>query len=134
MKNQLKFRVWDKKHKFYLWDRSVYLYGDGELEVFNCKTRNKYSFVIQQFTGKIDIVGTEIYEGDICEMHLSANDKSSIKEQYGVYVVYRGDNGAFKIKTIKKNWFHCFGDNTLIYDFNILKVIGNIFENKNLLI
>lgn len=131
--NKLKFRVWDKKHKFYVWDRSVYLSGDGELEVFNCKTRNKDYFVIQQFTGKIDIVGTEIYEGDICEMHMSANDKSNVKEQYGVYVVYRGDNGEFKIKTIKKNWFHCFGDNAMIYDFNILKVIGNIFENKKLL-
>lgn len=81
---------------------------------------------IQQFTGMTDLEGVDIYEGDLIELH-----PANLPIGFGVYEVFY-NRGAFQLKEIKPNWILCHPSKYL-HDYNICKVIGNIFENPELL-
>ena len=87
----------------------------------------------QQYTGLKDKDGKEIYCGDIVELHTAANDKAKgIKDNHcGLYEIYW--DRCYKLKTIKPNWFFIPNFESPAADYNIMKVVGNIFENKELL-
>lgn len=104
------------------------------------------AFKVVQFTGKLDIEGKEIYEGDYVELHYAhGNDLGR-----GLYEVFWGNCG-FELKCHKKAWGDVifqlpeenkfqeengkyFVPSKVVIDtmplgrFNICKVIGNIFE------
>jgi uncharacterized phage protein (TIGR01671 family) len=123
MNRQLKFRIWDKQNKIFIheWDASHkrlaislvgLVYHGGYDDVL---PENDY--VVQQYTGLKDKNGKEIYEGDIIlgefydtEYHHSV----TIKHE----VVF--NNGAYNIAS--SNWHK-----------PSLEIIGNIFENSELL-
>jgi uncharacterized phage protein (TIGR01671 family) len=86
----------------------------------------------QQYTGLKDKDGKEIYCGDIVELHTAANDKAKdVKDNHcGLYEIYW--DRKYKLKEIKPNWFFKVIDNDCA-NFNIMKVVGNIFEHKELL-
>jgi uncharacterized phage protein (TIGR01671 family) len=120
---ELKFRVWDEKYN--CWDKSsLLIYPNEEIK--------KQGRVIQWFTGLKDKYGKEIYEGDIIELHTAANDKAKdVKDNHcGLYEIYW--DRKYKLKEIKSNWFFKVVDNDCA-SFNILKVVGNVFENSELL-
>ena len=86
----------------------------------------------QEYTGLKDKDGKEIYCGDIVELHTAANDKAKgIKDNHcGLYEIYW--DRKYKLKEIKSNWFLKVIDNDCA-SFNIMKVVGNVFENSELL-
>jgi uncharacterized phage protein (TIGR01671 family) len=86
----------------------------------------------QEYTGLKDKDGKEIYCGDIVELHTAANDKAKdVKDNHcGLYEIYW--DRKYKLKEIKSNWFFKVVDNDCA-SFNILKVVGNVFENSELL-
>ena len=82
--------------------------------------------------GRKDIDGQDIYYGDLVELHTAANDHAvGVKENhYGLYQIYWDQK--YKLKEIKPNWFLKVIDNDCT-NFNIMKVVGNVFENQELL-
>ena len=86
----------------------------------------------QQYLGRKDVDGKDIYDGDLVGLHTAANDHSvGVKENhYGLYQIYWDQK--YKLKEIKPNWFLKVIDNDCT-NFNIMKVVGNVFEHAYLL-
>lgn len=121
---KLKFRVWDKLRKEMLSSQEIELsWLPNECLLVNGDDRigdaDYGSFILMQFTGLHDKNGKEIYEGDIL------------------------DNAPQMIRicwdTIGGKWFGHYVDKKrtssfwLGSEFKNYKVIGNIYENPELL-
>lgn len=117
---ELKFRVWDKKIKFFCptkdLDRNFGLNFNGEL---CCLTsmRERDNFVIQQFTGRSDNNNRLIYEGDI----LKCVDRTYNKYVIVSYDTYRACF-SFEYRSAEE-----------FFEYNAVEIAGNIFENEDLL-
>lgn len=108
---EIKFRAWDKELK---------KWSDKPLIGAAKDITSDTDCVWSQFTGKYDIRGTEIYEGDIVRFQRREGElfvgEISYVEEYGAYFVIHSG----------------ISDNQL-YAFSRYEVIGNIFENPELL-
>lgn len=124
--NNLKFRVWDKANKemlkidfidFFLEEIRV-LENDG-----SCFSMKFSDVEIMQSTGLFDKSGVEIFEGDIVQYLDGEYSFVGVVENsaFGIYAKNKYDNYRFED----------FADeNTKEAD---VVVIGNIYENKELL-
>ena len=112
MKNRIyKFRAWDKKRKKMI-DFSWFL--DNEV----CEMFDNEDLIVMQYTRLQDKNGKEIYEGDI------------IREDDDNLVVYFDEEAlAYALKLKSKFYMGTLGS----YLPSYIEVIGNIYENKNLL-
>ena len=121
MNNRIyKFRAWDKEIKKMEYNPSVPVFDEiSRVNLNGWFHREEFEFM--QFTGLLDKKGKEIYEGDICQLGDSR-----------IYVEF--SHGAF--------WFMYNNNDGFTYDWAIsnnqwddkdIEIIGNIFENPELL-
>lgn len=115
----IKFRAWDKKKNDWFDDEgSLYIELNGNINFgWNGEVMDDYTdrVILLQYTGRKDSEGKEIYEGDILQ-----------SEHYFKYqMVFKGD--CWRCEPLKRNVFK----NRFIG--RDLKVIGNIYQNKDLL-
>jgi uncharacterized phage protein (TIGR01671 family) len=131
---EIKFRAWDKKNKKMIYPTGLY----GDIKRWHIESSNSYwgmyshgrvcgnaddSGILLQYIGLEDKNGKEIYKGDIVEII-----NSSVDEEDGYFLVEFESERARYILASKD----------LAYDFdntspNEIEVIGNIYENKDLL-
>ena len=120
---EIKFRAWD------LYNECMFNVGDidwrhcfvGEMEADH--QRYLKDVILMQYTGLKDKNGLDIYEGDIIEEYLS--DSEDDNYLYSGVIVYFNTEFCLKIKNdtyIK-----------LVNTGNNLEVIGNIYQNPELL-
>lgn len=112
---ELKFRVWDGT-KYSIEPRL-------DLVLLNTQTKEcsvvGFNKVIQQFTGLYDEKGKNIYEGDIVKIYVSGIYTK------GTVIFYKG---AFMVEDTCG--FKHYPDKWILVE---LEIIGNIFENPELL-
>lgn len=137
-----KFRAWDRKNKVMrdvkglIWEETD-LIGHCNL-IAHCPPRghefNEWftvaldgsKYQLMQSTGLKDKNGLDIFEGDVL-LHTSSSVNYSDTYWHSYVQVYRMDSGAYRIKGK-----HIY-DTELMSARNRLEVVGNIYQNQNLL-
>ncbi len=121
-----KFRCWDEPNKtmrfndeIVIWSGQVYINEkkklDSIIKGYSCLPKH-----LMQSTGLKDKNGVEIFEGDVLTSNVQpCKMVNPIKDGYGVV---RFENGMFKLGAI-----------SLVTFISKMEVIGNIYENPELL-
>jgi uncharacterized phage protein (TIGR01671 family) len=133
---EIKFRAWDGSHMIYrgLYDRNWYTDEKGGKAVRSIHPRDINDLKVMEYTGLKDVNGKEIYEGDI--LSFTTQRKNGFPE----------DDKKVILKPVEFGEF-CYGNNVLgdFIGFHIdgssikyklthgCEIIGNIYENPNLL-
>lgn len=131
------YRVWDILYKKWLEDEPIYINKDGQVcelqatcyggETWLDEDVIDHRVEVNKFTGLNDINLKMIYEGDIINYHRHVGDyfKSQIVYKTGV-VIWEDDKCSFRIK-------HNGGDTEKLFTSHRIEVVGNIYENPELL-
>lgn len=139
MKREIKFRAWDENKKVIFDVDAIYFKGCYESRFgyfendFGCETGSgdhgerqiiRMSSVLIQFTGLKDKNGKEIYEGDIV-IHANVGEKGVVTWGSSLWMVMQKANTGHDIE------YSCsaLDDGSC----NFLEIIGNIYENSDLL-
>ena len=122
MNREIKFRAWVKKEKEMTKVLALETRDYATLNVLyndNSKcTLGMFAVEIMQYTGLKDKNGKEIYEGDIVILNdAEEENRCIVKYKYGSYILVDGD----------------LREDLSNVEAKFLEVVGNIYENKNLL-
>ena len=123
MNRNLKFRVFDKhdnriKYADLEWFDDMFGFRFGHR---GFEEEDDSDVIIMQFTGLHDKNGKEIYEGDI----LDFGNKN--------YVPVVFDNGCFNVFDEPLGWDFDSEEIPVKTNFNYCEIVGNIYENPELL-
>ena len=123
---EIKFKLWNNKQKEMQGTKVTNFFSlrcDGKVN-FNSNMVTDKDMILLQFTGLLDSKGKEIYEGDIIRLDCG-DERMYIVE----YIINPNQSMCgFYLKRIIDSEVYSFGS------FNVgIKVIGNIWENKELL-
>lgn len=133
MQDRFRFRVWNKKIKK-MYDVKSMSYIDGAIKrievqgdigiaIFDEYGKHIDNCILMQCTGLKDKCGKLIYEGDII---YKKGDKTWNKQKMYSKVIFDDMYASFDISN--ENGCHRMPTNS-----NNIEVIGNIYENKELL-
>ena len=115
---EIKFRAWDGElGRMVFWSLNDLLCRFGDEKYSEDRKDCSPFFNWMRFTGLKDKNGKEIYEGDIVQPYANGQKLGVCFIDY-LHVGFRMSQGSFD-STV--NWYHK------------VEVIGNIFENKELL-
>lgn len=123
MTREIKFRAWDKERKI--------------IEVLNPESVGYYlgdspNYKLMQFTGLHDKNGKEIYEGDIVKFHwFGFNGSETDNDGIGTIVYGNPYDMSFSISSEGNGDFLI--NDTSHYEEPCIEIIGNIYENPELL-
>ena len=123
-----RFRAWDKhgqkmftNDELIIWNGNVYANDSKKLTYNNLKGWSIDDEYLMQSTGLCDKEGTEVFEGDI--LH------HQIQKEYTFIVKYDKEKGCWYGDGLSRTYRIKITKEFLPY----YKVIGNIYENKDLL-
>jgi uncharacterized phage protein (TIGR01671 family) len=129
MNRQLKFRIWDKLKR----NEQLLIDNLGKIFVIDeaCGQANEAddqeNYVIQQYTGLKDSKGVEIFEGDLVQYNQNSNydgmNFEVVWSDASFGWVLKSKTGDYLTNQITPNGPR----------YNFLEVVGNVFENKELL-
>lgn len=109
----IEFRAWDKVDNKMRRVAGIYFsQGRGQVTMEGLKSRRFTNVILMQYTGLMDKNGTKIFEGDILDTH-----------RYGIMEVEWDEYGQWSP----------FGRDDHAIDGEDCRVIGNIYENPELL-
>ena len=112
---EIKFRAWDKKEKIMIYDDESWSWFS---DVYMPDPDEDYA-ILMQFTGLLDRLGKEIYEGDVVRYY------DSTMMWLNREVIF--DVGLFGLK-IDSNTIPFYGSSK-----NEWEIVGNVYENPELL-
>lgn len=123
-----KFRAWTEEGKVMYYD--VYPFKDDTLllsyDEIAFDEVPASDFILMQSTGMFDKNGKEIFEGDIVKYKSGCNT-------YAEEVAYDKNFGGFGVRDADANSIFTFGELAEDIDLYSLEVIGNIYQNPELL-
>ena len=124
-----KFRVYDKSTKC-MSNVEAIVYTKKRVYPFYSKVVRRYipfkECVLMQSTGLKDKNGSEIFEGDIVKYKAGCN---TFTEE----VAYDKNFAGFGVKDANANIIFTFGELAEDIDLRSLEVVGNIYEDPELL-
>ena len=122
------FRAWTEEGKTMYYD--VYPFKDDTLllnyDGFAFDEVPASDFILMQSTGLLDKNGNEIFEGDVVKYKVGCN---TFTEE----VVYDKNFAGFGVKDADANIIFTVGELAEDIDLSSLEVIGNIYQNPELL-
>ena len=119
MSREIKFRAWDKRHNSMEYINDLYWFEENGIHDFNDD-----NYIFMQNTGLKDKNGKEIYDSDIVKVTWGSG-KIVFYE-----VKYYGSLGYHYLRDTKNKEDD---DIICIYDYSQMDVIGNVFDNPELL-
>ena len=142
---KMKFRIFDRIHK-HIWmvgeyqHDSFYTWEDNQVSYYNYQTGEPSilpgeelpddgsGYILMRYTGKLDMAGTEVFEGDVIENP----DGVQMEIRYGIYQAYCPVDRCF----MDSIGFYATGSGLPEMPVGCLEdyavVIGNIWENPEL--
>ena len=120
---QTKFRAWDKKSKKMLIDGFIIYYTGVAIKYLDVRHSSIDELIVMEWTGKKDRNGKDIFEGDIVDNGFKFAPSKGVVKFW---------EASFRVAPLEGSGIFSLGMTGQMCSGK-MKVIGNIYENSNLL-